>query len=324
VATPHAVLFSDDFETGDLSKWTVNGLTAQQALVFGGAWGARATSTGAAASATASLSPAMPKADVRVRFQLVSQGVNTVNLFRLRSAANAAVLTASLSSTGKLQYRNELAGTTATSTLGIAPGGWHELQLHVDVGGGAVETWLDGNLVPALSQPEALGSASLAKLELGDASTGRSFDVAFDDVLVDSAAIADTTPPTSPSNVVATAVTQSEVDVTWTAATDNQSVAGYDIARDGVVVATVGGGASSFADTSVAPSTTYAYTVRAFDGAGNRSAYSLPASATTPAAESTSRSPFPWRRRSSAPSAPASSSNETANVTAPASATAGA
>src|SRR5690606_38237056 len=82
----------------------------------------------------------------------------------------------------------------------------------------------------------------------------------------------DTTPPSVPSNVVATAVSATEIGVSWSASTDNVGVTGYDVFRDGVLRATVG--TTTFSDTGLSPSTTYAYTVRARDAAGNVSSLS--------------------------------------------------
>ena len=52
--------------------------------------------------------------------------------------------------------------------------------------------------------------------------------------------------------------------------------------RDGVVVATVPGGATTWVDGALKPGRTYQWTVQALDAAGNRSAQSTPAGATTP------------------------------------------
>ena len=96
----------------------------------------------------------------------------------------------------------------------------------------------------------------------------------------------DTEAPTVPGGVTATAISASRVDVAWSGSTDNVAVAGYTIYRDGTAIATVAPAARSYQDTSVAPETTYSYTVDAFDAATspNRSAQSAPATATTPAA----------------------------------------
>ncbi len=103
------------------------------------------------------------------------------------------------------------------------------------------------------------------------------------------AAGSDTQAPTAPSGLAATAVGSTQVDLSWTAATDNVGVTGYRVERcQGVgcgsfaEVATPVG--TAFSDTGRTPSTSYSYRVRATDAAGNLGPYSGTASATTPAA----------------------------------------
>lgn len=85
---------------------------------------------------------------------------------------------------------------------------------------------------------------------------------------------ADTTAPTAPTNPNAVAVSSSEITVTWSAASDDVAVAGYRVYRGDTLIATVTG--TAYGDTGLSPSTTYSYTVVAFDAAGN---ISTPASA---------------------------------------------
>ena len=94
----------------------------------------------------------------------------------------------------------------------------------------------------------------------------------------------DSDPPTAPTLLSATPLAWNQVDLTWTAATDNIAVAGYRVRRDGSVIASVGATSLSYSDTTVVGSTTYVYTVEAFDAAGNTSPESNAVSATTPAA----------------------------------------
>jgi chitodextrinase len=105
------------------------------------------------------------------------------------------------------------------------------------------------------------------------------------------ASAADTRPPTVPTGLVATAVVYNEVDLAWNRSTDNRRVAGYTVYRDGIVIGTTKSSVRAFADRTVSPSTTYAYTVDAFDPAGNHSAQSTSLGVTTPAAPSTDRTP---------------------------------
>src|SRR6266511_2092055 len=89
----------------------------------------------------------------------------------------------------------------------------------------------------------------------------------------------DTTPPSAPTNLQVTGTTSSSVSLAWTASTDNVGVTGYDVFRGSTKVATATG--TSFTDTGLNASTTYTYTVKARDAAGNLSAASNQVSATT-------------------------------------------
>lgn len=101
-------------------------------------------------------------------------------------------------------------------------------------------------------------------------------------VTVESLSVPDTEPPTAPSGLSAVATAHDRVDLSWLAATDNSTVDHYTVLRDGVAVVTTR--SLSHADTGVAASTTYAYTVTATDGSGNTGPASASATVTTPAA----------------------------------------
>jgi acid phosphatase type 7 len=87
--------------------------------------------------------------------------------------------------------------------------------------------------------------------------------------------------PTAPTGVTATAVSSTRVDLTWSESTDDVGVRGYDVLRDGVVLATVGP-VTSTSDTTVKAGTRYSYQIRAIDTADQRSALSAAAVVTTP------------------------------------------
>ena len=106
-------------------------------------------------------------------------------------------------------------------------------------------------------------------------STGNVFDQ-----MSYSYASSDTQAPTTPTNLTATASDPHQVDLAWTASTDNTGITGYTIYRDGILLNTVDGSTTTFSDTTVSPGTTYSYTVDAFDAAGNHSDASSPATVT--------------------------------------------
>jgi chitodextrinase len=89
----------------------------------------------------------------------------------------------------------------------------------------------------------------------------------------------DTTPPTTPGNVSATAVSTTQINVSWSASFDLVGVTGYKVFRNGNLAGSPAG--LSFPDTGLVPSTTYSYTVVALDPAGNPSPPSTPVMATT-------------------------------------------
>ncbi|HEX4815793.1 MAG TPA: glycosyl hydrolase family 18 protein [Nonomuraea sp.] len=89
----------------------------------------------------------------------------------------------------------------------------------------------------------------------------------------------DTTAPTVPANVRSTGVTNTSVALAWNASTDNVAVTGYEVYRGTTLITTVTG--TTHTDTGLTANTTYTYTVRARDAAGNRSAASASVTATT-------------------------------------------
>ena len=93
----------------------------------------------------------------------------------------------------------------------------------------------------------------------------------------------DSQPPSTPTLTMANPVGMSQVDLAWTASTDNVGVAGYQIIRDGSIVANAAGNQLSLSDTSVNYNTSYGYQVRAFDAKGNVSGLSNILYVVTPA-----------------------------------------
>jgi predicted outer membrane repeat protein len=92
----------------------------------------------------------------------------------------------------------------------------------------------------------------------------------------------DSEPPTVPTVLSASSVTAGSITLTWYHSRDEMRVTGYTVYRNGIPVGATGAArATTFTDTSVAPSTAYTYTVDAFDGSGNHSSPSSPLSVTT-------------------------------------------
>ena len=109
---------------------------------------------------------------------------------------------------------------------------------------------------------------------------------------VPSATISVTTPdgvaPSTPTGLAASNLTTTSVGLSWSPSTDNVGVTGYDVLRDGVVIDSPT--ATSITDLTAVGGTTYSYTVRAHDLAGNTSAESDPLVVTPPAPDITAPS----------------------------------
>lgn len=95
-------------------------------------------------------------------------------------------------------------------------------------------------------------------------------------------ATTDTAAPSVPSGLAMTAGSDTSISLGWNASADNiggSGVAGYDVFRNGVLAGRTA--TTAWTDSGLAPGTGYSYTVRARDAAGNVSAQSAAAVAST-------------------------------------------
>jgi M6 family metalloprotease-like protein len=145
-----------------------------------------------------------------------------------------------------------------------------------DVGVSGYRVYRDSALIATVASPGYTDSGLLA-------GTSYSYDVvAFDAAGNVSAAASasattpavDTTPPTAPTNLKATVAKGKKVAVTWAASTDNVGLKGYQLYRNGSLVATTTG--TSYTDAVPGKASSVSYYVVAFDAAGNFSVASTP------------------------------------------------
>lgn len=116
--------------------------------------------------------------------------------------------------------------------------------------------------------------------------------------LLPTGAAADTTPPTVPGNVRASAVSSTSIGLTWSGSTDNVGVTAYDVKRNGTVVGSVAGTKTSFTDAGRTASTSYQYQIVARDAAGNTAASAILKATTLAAAPTTARLTLAWNDNS--------------------------
>lgn len=89
----------------------------------------------------------------------------------------------------------------------------------------------------------------------------------------------DTQAPTAPTNLTASNTTQNSVDLNWSSSNDNVGVTGYDVYRGSTKITTVS--STSYTASGLSASTSYTFSVRAKDAAGNQSSASNSVSVTT-------------------------------------------
>jgi len=88
----------------------------------------------------------------------------------------------------------------------------------------------------------------------------------------------DTVAPTAPT-LAASGTTSTSTNLSWSGATDNVAVTGYDVYQGSSLIGSTA--STSYTVTSLTPSTTYSFTVKAKDAAGNVSVSSNTVSVTT-------------------------------------------
>lgn len=93
---------------------------------------------------------------------------------------------------------------------------------------------------------------------------------------------ADSTPPSAPGTPAPSGLTKTAVTMTHAAATDNVGVTGYEYQIDAEAVVNTNSTALAVAITGRTAGTTISYRVRAYDAAGNRSAWSAAVNVTFP------------------------------------------
>jgi chitodextrinase len=96
------------------------------------------------------------------------------------------------------------------------------------------------------------------------------------------AAADDHSAPTRPSAPRGRAAGSRAVQLSWSASTDDRDVVSYDVHQGGTKIHSVGGGQTVTVVTGLRPGTSYSFTVRARDAAGNVSPAGPPVRLTTP------------------------------------------
>jgi hypothetical protein len=171
-----------------------------------------------------------------------------------------------------------IAGATGQSYVPVAGDVEHTLKVQETASNEA------GPGAPASSAASAKVAPSPSAGTFGKTAIGASSDTfAANRKRVSAYALrgGDTTPPSQPQGLHATAIGPGQINLSWSAAGDDVGVSGYTIRRNGAVITNTASSATGYSDNGRAAGTTYSYTVDAYDAAGNHSAQSAGAGATT-------------------------------------------
>jgi peptidoglycan hydrolase-like protein with peptidoglycan-binding domain len=154
----------------------------------------------------------------------------------------------------------------------------------IAIGSSTLLSWSSTNASSA-SLNQSIGSVGLSGSQSVSPATNTTYTLTVtnptgSNTCSTSVATNDTQTPTAATNLTAVAASLSELDLSWSAASDNVGVAGYKVFRDGVQIATDTSG-TTYADAGLIASSTHAYTVKAYDAANNVSLASNTATSTT-------------------------------------------
>src|SRR5579885_3475394 len=247
-------------------------------------------------NATLSVTDSQGNAFTQVGTQLISPGSNRSQVYyakNIKGGPDTVTVTCSVSCYQEV-YVTEYSGVDQTNTIDVQAGASGSAGA---VSSGNATTTLAGDMIYGFCLGDSactVGSSFAARSTLnanlvedmtagnpgsyaatGSANSGWTMQM----VVLKPAGSADTTPPSVPTGITATAVSSAQINLSWTASTDNVGVVGYRVFRNGVQVGSTT--ALSYTDTGLAAATSYTYTVAAFDAAGNVSAQSTGTTATT-------------------------------------------
>jgi chitodextrinase len=185
-------------------------------------------------------------------------------------------------------------GAEARASSPLTAGSWAYLATTYD--GSNVRLYVDGTLVATTPKAGSIATSTNPLQIGGDSIYTQYFAGTIDEVRVYNGPLGASqiqsdmnTPigaPTAPSNLTATPITTSQIDLAWGASTGGSGVTGYRVERcqgagcsNFAQIATPSG--TTYSDTGLSGATSYSYRVRAVDSAGKTGAYSNIASAFT-------------------------------------------
>ncbi len=166
-----------------------------------------------------------------------------------------------------------LSWSAASDDVGVT--GYGSYRAGSLVGSTTGTTWIFSGL--------ACGTSYALAVDAYDAAGNRSPKSNLD---ASTTACSDTSPPSTPTGLAVSKVTQASLTLGWNPAIDNVGVAGYDVFWKGTKMSSQPG--TSYDQTGLACGATYSFAVDAFDAAGNVSAQATLTASTSACSSDTS------------------------------------
>lgn len=198
-------------------------------------------------------------------------GAETAVLVQNGDTAPPNVTNVNLQASATSATKTHLAWTAATDNVGVT--GYFVVRGGITIAQlGNVTSYDDTTVVAATTYSYQL----IARDAQGNNSAATAV------TKVTTPTIPDTTAPSTPTGLKATAVSTTQINLSWTAATDagGSGLKGYNVYRNGTKITTTPITTTSFGATGLTPNTSYTYAVSAIDGAGNNSQNSTAAAKT--------------------------------------------
>jgi chitodextrinase len=215
-------------------------------------------------------------------YTVFAQAQDSSGLLSSSVASSFTIATPSLADTTPPSVPTNLTATAISSsqinlswtasTDNVAVTGYKVFRAGVQIGASAIASYTDIGLTTSTAYSYTVLAYDAAGNNSAQSASASATTQA-------PAVVADLTPPSVPTNLTATAISSSQINLSWTASTDNVAVTGYKVFQGNTLLATIAG--TSYQNLALTPSTSYTYTVSAIDGAGNVSVLSSSATATT-------------------------------------------
>jgi hypothetical protein len=182
---PAGTVFADSFGDG-LGAWTSTTRMTVDGANGDPAPGVTASASGQSAQLTKDLASPVASGCLSEDVNLAALPSASLDLMRMRTAANGPISKVYVGTNGKLWIRSDVSGMQVQSTGTLVAGSWHNVELCGTVGSSSPwDLYLDGTPV-VTSWTANTGTTPIGRIQVGT-SANATFTGGFDEVVLDGA-----------------------------------------------------------------------------------------------------------------------------------------